>query len=68
CTPLPVNLELFNSLQHHSSAPGKLKYLPQQIDKSTISDLQLQIPSSSMAFREMAPTRITELAEALSLL
>ncbi|WMV39200.1 hypothetical protein MTR67_032585 [Solanum verrucosum] len=35
------------------------------IEKSTISGLQRQIPSSSIGFSEMARTRNTELAEAL---
>ncbi|KAK6785092.1 hypothetical protein RDI58_018547 [Solanum bulbocastanum] len=38
------------------------------VEQSTISNLQLQIPSSSIGFCDMAPTRNTELAEALSLL
>ncbi|KAM3395543.1 hypothetical protein P3S68_004549 [Capsicum galapagoense] len=38
------------------------------VDKSTIYHFQLQIPSSSIRFCEMAPSRNTELAEALALL
>lgn len=38
------------------------------IEKPTISGLQRQIPLSSIGFSEMAPTRNTDLAEALSLL
>lgn len=38
------------------------------VEQSTISNLQLQISSSSIGFCDMAPTRNTELAEVLSLL
>lgn len=40
CTPLPENLELFNSLQHHSSAPRKLKYLLQQSPSGAFFSMQ----------------------------
>ncbi|KAF3615136.1 hypothetical protein FXO38_35283 [Capsicum annuum] len=55
------------------SASRKLKFdfrvcNDYQVDKSTIYHFQLQIPSSSIRFCEMAPSRNTELAEALALL